>query len=65
MKTSRHFFESLYSSDPYHKIPPVNNLEASNDFPDSLAWDLLGNKGDDMEGAMVGPGRDRNTDGMR
>ena len=33
------------SSDPYHKVTPVDDLEASNDFLDCLAKDMLGDKG--------------------
>ena len=33
------------SSNPYHKVPPVDNLEASNDFLDGLAEGMLGNEG--------------------
>ena len=53
------------SSDPYHEFSPVDNLEAPNDFPDCPAKDPLGDEGNDMEGAVVGPGRDRNVDRTR
>ena len=51
--------------DPYHKVPPVDDLEASNGFLDCPAKDAFGDKGNNVEGAMVGPGGDRNVDGMR
>ena len=53
------------SSDPYHEFSPVDNPEAPNDFPDCPAKDLLGDEGNDVEGAAVGPGRDGNVDGAR
>ena len=53
------------SSDPYHELSPVDDPEAPNDFPDCPAKDLLGDKGDNMEGTVVGPGRDRGTDRTR
>ena len=52
------------STNPYHKVPPVDNPEASNDFPDSPAEGMLGNEGSNVVGATVGPGRDGNTDRM-
>ena len=53
------------SSDPYHKVSPVDNPEASNDFPDCLAKNTLGDEGSNVEGVAVGPGRDRNADRTR
>ena len=32
------------SSDPYHKVSPVDDLEASNDFPDGPVRNTLGDK---------------------
>ena len=53
------------SSDPYHKVSPVGDPKAPNDFPDCLTKGPLGDKGGDVEGAAVGPGRDGNMDGAR
>ena len=53
------------SSDPYHELSPVDDLEAPNDFLDCPAKDPLGDEGDDVEGTVVGPGRDRGMDRMR
>ena len=43
----------------------MDDLEASNDFPDCPVKDLLGDEGNNVEGAAVGPGRDGNADGVR
>ena len=53
------------SSDPYHELSPVDDPEASNDFPDCLVKNPLGDEGNDMEGVPVGPGRDSNADRVR
>ena len=50
------------SSDPYHKVSPVDDPEASNDFPDCPAKNMLGDEGSDVEGAAVGMGRDGGMD---
>ena len=42
------------SPDPYHKVPPVDDPEASNGFPDCPVKEAFGDKGNDVEGAMVG-----------
>ena len=56
--------DSKYDSpNPYHEVLPVEDPEASNDSPDCPAQGTLGNEGSDVEGVMVGPGRDRNADG--
>ena len=52
-------------SDPYHEVSPVDNPEASNDFLDCPVKDMLGDKWNNMEGVVVGPGRDRNADRVR
>ena len=53
------------SSDPYHKLSPVDDPEAPNDFLDCPAKDPLGDEGDDVEGMAVGPGRDGSADRRR
>ena len=53
------------SSDPYHKFSPVDNPEAPNDFLDCPAKDPLGDEGNNMDRAAVGPGRDGNMDRAR
>ena len=40
-------------SDPDKEVLLMKCPECSNDPPDCLAWDMIGNEGGDMEGVMV------------
>ena len=50
------------TSNPDEEVLSVECLECSNELPDCLAWETLGNKGGDMERATVRMGMDRGTD---